>query len=374
MFNPSSLIEVGSGFLQPRSVLLGCRLQSHASLFALSSNSGLCDVLPTTPHLHIWVLNPCTRALTVLFGECTSLWNVAFVSNTANSRARRAEDYWRGYKLFCFAYYSHSLQHVREFRESKLGATSSSLPCFLRFLLPNCSFASKLIMRSLCSCVGFRRAGQLVWARHAGHPCPSPHAIRVTCMQLLPLLEMYCRWELKEDCSNLEALLLRYDSEAELESHKLGRALLHMIRDDAAGLPALPSRVHRQEPPEVVEDPFLAVREHLAVVDSAFRNLQPQVLTVVAYTRDFVDAGNIECAFGRCCCSCPSCSWTPLAVHKFCCSLLIQPTFRWLCCDPRPSNLLISPALAVYALIRRISSLCLLCGLPLSSLDVLCQH
>ena len=131
---------------------------------------------------------------------------------------------------------------------------------------------------------------------------------------------------------------------------------------------------HREEPPEVVEDPFLAVREHLAAVDSAFRNLQPQVLTVVAYSRDFVDARNIECAFGRCCCSFPSCSWTLLQVHKFCCSLLIQPTFRWLSCDPRPSNLLFLPALVVYALIRQISSLCLLCGLPLSSLDVLCLH
>ena len=60
-------------------------------------------------------------------------------------------------------------------------------------------------------------------------------------MQLLPLVEMYCRWELEEDCSNLEALLLRFDSEAELESHELGCALLHMVRDDGGGLPALPS-------------------------------------------------------------------------------------------------------------------------------------
>ena len=78
-------------------------------------------------------------------------------------------------------------------------------------------------------------------------------------------------WELEEDCSNLEALLHRYDSEAELQSHELGRALLHMVRDDVARLPALPSRVHREEPPEVVEDPFLAVREHLAAVDSALK-------------------------------------------------------------------------------------------------------
>ena len=33
----------------------------------------------------------------------------------------RAEDYWIGYKLFCFAYYSNSRQHEVEFEHSKLG-------------------------------------------------------------------------------------------------------------------------------------------------------------------------------------------------------------------------------------------------------------
>ena len=35
---------------------------------------------------------------------------------------RRVEDYWHGYKLFCYAYYSHSLAHETEFRETKLGS------------------------------------------------------------------------------------------------------------------------------------------------------------------------------------------------------------------------------------------------------------
>lgn len=55
-------------------------------------------------------------------------------------------------------------------------------------------------------------------------------------MQLLPLVEMYCKWELKEDCSNLQELMLQFDSEAELETHELGRSLLHMLRDDDIGL------------------------------------------------------------------------------------------------------------------------------------------
>ena len=37
----------------------------------------------------------------------------------------RLEDYWVGYKLFCYAYYSHSFPHVSEFRNSKLGSSIS---------------------------------------------------------------------------------------------------------------------------------------------------------------------------------------------------------------------------------------------------------
>ena len=35
----------------------------------------------------------------------------------------RVEDYWHGYKLLCYALYSHSLPHERKFQESKLGAS-----------------------------------------------------------------------------------------------------------------------------------------------------------------------------------------------------------------------------------------------------------
>lgn len=33
----------------------------------------------------------------------------------------RVEDYWLGYKLFCYAFYSQSLEHEAEFRQSKMG-------------------------------------------------------------------------------------------------------------------------------------------------------------------------------------------------------------------------------------------------------------
>lgn len=51
----------------------------------------------------------------------------------------RVEDYWIGYKLFCFAYYSNSRQHESEFEQSKLGwfighiAASLVMTCLFRF-------------------------------------------------------------------------------------------------------------------------------------------------------------------------------------------------------------------------------------------------
>ena len=51
---------------------------------------------------------------------------LGFASHIKHIFVRRAQDYWVGYKLFCYSYYSHSPQHVVEFRESKLGASISS--------------------------------------------------------------------------------------------------------------------------------------------------------------------------------------------------------------------------------------------------------
>lgn len=62
--------------------------------------------------------------LTCIF-PCT----VAFRTNNSS-----VEDYWQGYKLFCFAFYSHSVEHEIEFRHSKLGALASLCCLFI------CSF------------------------------------------------------------------------------------------------------------------------------------------------------------------------------------------------------------------------------------------
>ena len=119
-------------------------------------------------------------------------------------------------------------------------------------------------------------AGELVWRRHVGLPLPSSRVIRTTCMELLPLVEMYCRWELKEDCSDLRALMLRFDSEWELETHELGRSLLYMLRNDDLGLDSMPRQVHL----ETRVNPFDDIRERLAASAIAIREMHDQVLPI----------------------------------------------------------------------------------------------
>ena len=92
-------------------------------------------------------------------------------------------------------------------------------------------------------------------------------------MQLLPLVEMFCKWELQEDCTDLWALMVRFDSEVELESHELGRSLLFMVRDDADGLHILPDSV----PHARTSNPFDAFRDRLTAAGHAIRGLHQQV-------------------------------------------------------------------------------------------------
>ena len=112
-----------------------------------------------------------------------------------------------------------------------------------------------------------------MWRRHVHLPGPSHHDIRNTCMQLLPLVEMYCKWELEEDCTSLQALMVRFDSELELESHELGRSLLFMVRDETTTTEILAE----SRPPLSAANPFDIVRERLAAAGLAIRTLQHQV-------------------------------------------------------------------------------------------------
>jgi hypothetical protein len=146
--------------------------------------------------------------------------------------------------------------------------------------------------------------GRLVRQRHTHLPHPSHHAIRSTCMQLLPLIEMYCKWELEEDCTNLHALMLRFDSESELQSHDLGRSLLSMVREEDAGLDILPLRATLPPQPS----PFDLVRDRLAAAALAIRTLRTQVHPVLVATDDsdsaihevFYFCGHSRCFKGPC--------------------------------------------------------------------------
>ena len=119
-------------------------------------------------------------------------------------------------------------------------------------------------------------AGRLVWRHHPGLPLPSHHAICGTCTQLLPLVEMYCKWELQVDCSNLHSLMVRFDSEQELLSHELGRSLLFMVRDEDLGFGTMVTT----DAVIATINPFDAVRERLAAADLAIHSLHAQVFSI----------------------------------------------------------------------------------------------
>lgn len=126
-------------------------------------------------------------------------------------------------------------------------------------------------------------------------------------MELLPLVEMYCKWELQDDCSNLRELMVRFDSEAELETHELGRSLLLMLRDDDAGMPMYTPRMVCDAP----SNPFDSIRSRLAEIDTAFRALQPQVRLPVDINFERTLAGMPAMAFGM-----PNCLFPPVWRNK----------------------------------------------------------
>lgn len=195
----------------------------------------------------------------------------------------RVQDYWCGYKFFCYAYYSHSVQHESEFADCKLGSCHSSISRIYFARLVSCWFHLLLGFSACMLCLylmGFPGclccAGRLLWRRLPRLPAPSHHVIRTACIQLLPAVETFCKVELHEDCGNLRALMLRFEDEQELQSSELGRSLLLMIGDEDDGLNNLSRRIHIDAP----QNPFAAIRARIAAVDIAFRGLRPQVQVV----------------------------------------------------------------------------------------------
>lgn len=68
-------------------------------------------------------------------------------------------------------------------------------------------------------------------------------------------------------------MMLRFDTEASLEMHELGRSLLLMIRDDDIGTQFAQAQQQFVAP----VDPFAAIRGRLAAVDLTFQSLHAQV-------------------------------------------------------------------------------------------------
>lgn len=85
----------------------------------------------------------------------------------------------------------------------------------------------------------------------------------------------------------------RFDSEFELETHVLGRALLLMVRDDDDGLGMSTRHVRVAAP----MNPFEAIRSRLSAVDVAFQGLHAQVHLDVVGTPDCIAPGMHTAAF-----------------------------------------------------------------------------
>ena len=145
-----------------------------------------------------------------------------------------------------------------------------SLRVFALVFFVSLNLQAKGSRRCVVVCVP---AGQIVWRRHAHMPEPSRQTVCATCTMLLPIVERYCSLELDEDCSDLHALMERFDSEAEMESSVLGRSLLCLVRDEDDGLHSLSRRMQTVATP----NPFQDVRARLATAGLAIQALHPQV-------------------------------------------------------------------------------------------------
>ena len=135
------------------------------------------------------------KMIVLAFGEFEQCSRAGMCDFDFRCSLCRVEDYWLGYKMFCYAYYSNSAAHESEFRHSKLGSFPAFTPCFDIFVF---AFHPSSVHVPQCSrWVGFLRlpnvsvcAGVLVWRRFHVSSNPSHHAVRAACMQLLPLVEM----------------------------------------------------------------------------------------------------------------------------------------------------------------------------------------
>ena len=85
------------------------------------------------------VVSMCLSCLTCFF-----CWLLVFRTHVCS-----VQDYWEGYKLFCYAYYSHSVQHEYEFLQSKLGSLLAHTICLFSIAW----FYTALLLSRLLPCL-----------------------------------------------------------------------------------------------------------------------------------------------------------------------------------------------------------------------------
>ena len=175
------------------------------------------------------------------------------------------------------AFNLNSKQHKVEFHNSKSNLLSFlSMWCLasLRHVVAITHafvvvYASNVWIHWFC-----KLAVQIVW-HHDERLLNARHqSIYATCLHVLPLVEMFCNWEFQEDCSDLKAVMLRYDSESELglmcSDNRFCPCFGMMTEASNTNLETLTSH-------EVI-DPFREIRERLANVDATFGALVVQVV------------------------------------------------------------------------------------------------
>lgn len=112
---------------------------------------------------------PCASMLSMCLSRLTCFfsWLVVFRPNVCS-----VQDYWEGYKLFCYAFYSHSVQHEYEFQQSKLGSLLAYTNCFVSIC--RCCFALLMARILRCCCHFIKHPHCMVLYRATGlaSPCP----------------------------------------------------------------------------------------------------------------------------------------------------------------------------------------------------------
>ncbi|KAG0568170.1 hypothetical protein M758_7G188500 [Ceratodon purpureus] len=145
----------------------------------------------------------------------------------------RVQDFWVGYKLYCFGHYCHCDLSKKQFLASKMGRVVLLLHKEEVF-----RWGAK-----------FDEAVRQVWV----------------------MMEEYIRVRYDKDCTNLRALMEDFEDEKELSTSENGSLLLQLIKDDEQGTEHLYKQAHNVQLEST--DIFDQFRRRLNRMDSNLGNL-----------------------------------------------------------------------------------------------------